>query len=202
MKPPQHLPHKSLNQTFSKQLVSLPRPTEETNRKQPTHNHPEPILVRKSPLLPTPPASERISNNTNNYKKHITRPSPVNSSRHTYIPRPSTFNNSSKPTFARPAEFNNHRFHQQHHIPRPHTTRFNNQQPPLLPKPIMPPPKLHHKTISTASTATRTLYTATVCSNLNINSIQPTKQCISTSNQPFQPTPVLMDKWITAERHK
>ena len=66
-----------------------------------THNHPEPISVRKSPLLPTPPASQRISN-TNNYKQHIIRPS--------------TFN-SRKSTFARPSEFNNHRFHQ--HIPGP-----------------------------------------------------------------------------------
>ena len=49
----------------------------------------------------------------------------------------------------------------------------------------VPTPKLHHKTISTASTATRTLYTATVCSNRNINSIQWTTQCISTSNKPF-----------------
>ena len=90
---------------------------------QTTHDHPEPTLVRQSPqkstLLPTPPASERISN-TYNYKQDLTRPSTIN---------------SSKSTFARPAEFNNHRFHQQYHIPRPHTTRFNNQQPPLLPSP-------------------------------------------------------------------
>ena len=93
---------------------SLPRPTEETTRKQPTYDHPEPTLVRKppqkSPLLPTPPASERISN-TNNYKQHLTRPS--------------TFN-SRKSTFARPSEFNNCRFHQQH-IPRPSASppRYN-----------------------------------------------------------------------------
>ena len=68
-------------------------------------------------------------------------------------------------------------------------------------KTIMPTPEFHCKTISTASTATRTLYTATVCSNHNINSTQSTTQCISISNQPFQPTPVLTDKWITAERH-
>ena len=84
-------------------ISSLPRPTEETNRTQPTHNHPEPIPVRKSPLLPTPPASQRISNNINNYKQHFTRPS--------------TFN-SRKSTFTRLSEFNNDRFHQQH-IPRP-----------------------------------------------------------------------------------
>ena len=86
---------------------SLPRPREENTTKQTTQGHPDSTPVstspQKSPLLPTPPASERISNNTNNYKQHITRPSPVNSSRHTYIQRPSTFNNSSKSTFARPA---------------------------------------------------------------------------------------------------
>ena len=150
------------------------------------HDHPEPTPVRKSPLLPTPPASERISNNINNYKQHITRPS--------------AFNNR-KPTFSGPSPINNQRFHQQHHIPRPHTPKIQQPTTTTTSKPIMPTPEFHHKTISTASTAIRTLYTATICSNRNINSIQPTKQCISTSNQPFQPTPVLMDKWITAERH-
>ena len=118
-------------------------------QKQLTQAHPYPAPVRKSPLLPTPPASERISNNINNYTQHITRPS--------------AFNNNRKSTFARPSEFNNHRFHQQHipgpspsppryntyptfsgpatmnnysyylqpHIPRP----FNYQQIPLLPLP-------------------------------------------------------------------
>ena len=64
-----------------------------------------------TPLLPTPPASERISNNINNYKQHITRPS--------------TFS-SRKSTFTRPSESNNHRFHQQH-IPRPSASppRYN-----------------------------------------------------------------------------
>ena len=42
-------------------------------------------------------------------------------------------------------------------------------------KTIMPTPELPHKTIPATSTATRTLYTATICSNLNINSIQSTK---------------------------
>ena len=81
-------------------------------QKQPTHDHPEPTLVRKSPLLPTPQASERISNNTNNYKQHITRPS--------------AFNSSRKSTFARPSEFNHHRFHQQHIPgPSPSPPRYN-----------------------------------------------------------------------------
>ena len=108
--------------------IPLPRPSKATHvkqistnqRKQPTHDHPEPTLVQKSPLLPTPPASQRISNNTNNYKQHTARPS--------------TFN-SRKSTYTRPSEFNNYKFHQQHHIPRPHTPRFNNQRPPLLPRP-------------------------------------------------------------------
>ena len=75
----------------------------------------------KSPLLPTSPASERQFNNMNNYKQHT--------------PRPSTFNNSRKPTFSGPSPINNYRFHQQPYIPGPHTARFNNQQPPLLPSP-------------------------------------------------------------------
>ena len=58
--------------------------------------------TRKSPLLPTPPASQRISNNINSYTQHISRPS--------------AFNNRN-PTFTRPSPFYN-RFHQQH-IPRP-----------------------------------------------------------------------------------
>ena len=96
---------------------SLSRPHKENTRKQPTQVHPHPTPVRKSPqkspLLPTPPAQ----------------------SRPTYIPRPSAFNNNRKPTFSGPSPINNHRFHQQPYIPRPHTPRFNNQQPPLLPIP-------------------------------------------------------------------
>ena len=98
-KPATQATQPNIQQTIS----SLPRPTEETSRKQPTYDHPEPIPGRRSPLLPTPPAAERISNNTNNYKHHITRPSTVN---------------NRKSTFARPPEFNSDRFHQQH-IPRP-----------------------------------------------------------------------------------
>ena len=58
-KPATQVTQPNIQQTIS----SLPRPTEETTRKQPTHDHPEPTPVRISPLLPTPPA-------------------------HTYIPRP------------------------------------------------------------------------------------------------------------------
>ena len=60
---------------------------------------------------------------------------------------------------------------------------------------------LLHKTISTASTATRTLYTATICSYHNIYTLQPSQQCLSTANKTFQPKPTLTDKRITAERH-
>ena len=109
--------------------IPLPRPSKATNVKQtnanqqrkPTQAHPYPAPVRKSPLLPTPPASERQFNNMSNYKQHISRPS--------------TFNNSRKPAFSGPSPINNHRFHQQPYIPRPHTPRFNNQRPPLLPSP-------------------------------------------------------------------
>ena len=92
------------------------RPCEEITRKQPTPTHPDPTPVikspQKSPLLPTPPVQIK----------------------HTDIPRPSAFYNS-KPTFSGPSPTNNHRFHQQHCISRPYTTRFNNQRPPLLPRP-------------------------------------------------------------------
>ena len=92
------------------------RPCEEITRKQPTPTHPDPTSVikspQKSPLLPTLPVQIK----------------------HTDIPRPSAFYNS-KPTFSGPSPVNNHRFHQQHCISRPYTTRYNNPQPPLLPRP-------------------------------------------------------------------
>ena len=132
------------------------RPCKEITRKQPTPTHPDPTpdikSPQKSPLLPTLPVQIK----------------------HTDIPRPSTFNNR-KPTFSGPSPINNHRFYQQHHIPRPHTTKIQQPTTTTTSKTTMPTPEFHHKTISTASTATRTLYTATVCSNLNTNSIQPTK---------------------------
>ena len=91
------------------------RPCEEITRKQPTSTHPDPTPVikspQKSPLLPTPPASEKPSNNT---QPAFSRPSPV-------IPRPSLRNN--------------YRFHQHTNILRPHTPEFNDQGPPLLPRP-------------------------------------------------------------------
>ena len=93
-------------------ISSLPRPSEETIIEQPRQIHPEPTPITKSPLLPTPPVQVK----------------------HADIPRPSAFYNR-KPTFSGPSPINNHRFHQQHHISRPYTTRFNNQQPPVLPRP-------------------------------------------------------------------
>ena len=109
-KPAIQVTQPNIQQTIS----SLPRPTEETTRKQSTHIHPEPTLVKRSPLLPTLPA-----------QTFIPGPPTANNSRHTYIPRPSTFN-SRKSTFARPSEFNNHRFHQQHIPgPSPSPPRYN-----------------------------------------------------------------------------
>ena len=99
-------------------------PNTQTTVRQPTLPVPRssaactyPQHTRKTPLLPTPPASMRIFNYRNHYNQCISGLSTVNSSRHTYITRPSTFNNR-KSTFTRPPELNNNRFHQQH-IPRP-----------------------------------------------------------------------------------
>ena len=109
--------------------IPLPRPSKATNvkqtnanqQKQPTQAHPYPAPVRKSPLLPTPPASERQFNNMNNYKQHT--------------PRPSTFDNSRNPTFTRPSLFYN-RFHQQPVITRPFPIYNNFQQQPYTPRPF------------------------------------------------------------------
>ena len=92
-------------------ICSLPRPSEETILKQPMQTHPEPTPITKS-LLPTPPAHNRQSTSP--------RSSASTSSRKTIFPRPS-------PSISRPPPLNNYRFHQQHHIPRPYNTRFNNQ---------------------------------------------------------------------------
>ena len=109
-----------VNQPKVQQIISsLPRPCKGNITKQQQTTSPT-MQTRETPLLPTPLAQ----------------------SRQTVSPRPSTFNNSRKPTFSRPSPFimrpspiNNYRFHQQSYIPRPHTPRFNNQQPPLLPSP-------------------------------------------------------------------
>ena len=136
--------------------------TPATNVKQTNANQQrQPKPVRKSPLLPTPPASERISNNINNYKQYITRPSTFNSRKSTFA-RPSGFNNhrpyqqhiprpspsphsyNTYPTFSGPAT-NNYSYYLQPHIPEPHTANLPYlhqefftrpyQQIPLLPLP-------------------------------------------------------------------
>ena len=86
---------------------------------QTTHANPCPEPT-KSPLLLTPPAHNRQSTSP--------RSSASNCSRNSTISRP-------LPTFSRPSPRNNYRFHQQTYIPRPHTPEFNNQGPPLLPRP-------------------------------------------------------------------
>ena len=83
-------------------ICSLPRPSEETILKQPMQTHPEPTPITKSPLLPTQPVQIK----------------------HTDIPRLSAFYNR-EPTSSGPSPVNNHRFHQQHRISRPYTTRYN-----------------------------------------------------------------------------
>ena len=78
-------------------------------------------------LLPTPPAPVRNFNYRNHYKQHIPGPT----SRYNTYPtfsRPSTVISGPTPT-------NNYRFHQNSYISRPYTPAFNNQRPPLLPRP-------------------------------------------------------------------
>ena len=93
-------------------ISSLPRPSEETIIEQPRQIHPELTPITKSLLLPTPPAHNRQSTSP--------RSSASNSSRNSTFSRPS-------PVISRPMLSNNYRFHWQHHILRPYTTRFNNQ---------------------------------------------------------------------------
>ena len=142
----------------SNDAAHLPRPSKATHakqistnqRKQPTPTHPNPTPdvkpQQKSPLLPTPPAPVRNFNCNNHHNQHISRPSasshykqhiPGPRSRYSTYPtftRPSPFYNTY-PTFSGPANYRYYRSHQQHHISRPHTARFNNQWPPLLPRP-------------------------------------------------------------------
>ena len=108
-----HLPKPSAStrpntQTTAKQLT-VPAP--ETSTASTYHQR-----TRKT-LLPTPPAPVRNFNYRNHYKQHIPGPPP----------RYSTY-----PTFSGPANYRYYRSHQQHphqqhHISRPHTARFNNQ---------------------------------------------------------------------------
>ena len=89
-------------------------------------------------LLPTPPAPARNFNCNNHYNQHIPGPTSRYNTYPTFT-RPSPFYNTY-PTFSGPANYRYYRSHQQHphqqhHISRPHTARFNNQRPPLLPRP-------------------------------------------------------------------
>ena len=97
--------------------IPPPRPSKATHVKQSTQAHPYTAPVRKSPLLPTPPASERLSNNTT-YKQYITKPSA---------------SNNSNPTFTRPSPSYNRSDNQ--HIPRPSPSppRYNTH--PAFPGP-------------------------------------------------------------------
>ena len=94
-------------------------------RKQPTPTHPNPTPdvkpQQKSPLLPTPPAHYRRSTSPRSSAS-------TNSSRNSTFSRPST-------VISRPTPTNNYRFHQNSYISRPYTPAFNNQRPPLLPRP-------------------------------------------------------------------
>ena len=100
-------------------IYSLPRPSEETIPKQPTQIQPTPVT--RSPLLPTPPAHYRRSTSPRSSAS-------TNSSRNSTFSRPST-------VISRPTPTNNYRFHQNSYISRPYTPAFNNQRPPLLPRP-------------------------------------------------------------------
>ena len=113
--------------------IPPPRPSKATHIKQSTRTHPYTAPVQKSPLLPTPPASERLSNDTN-YKQYITRPSTPNNSNPTFtrpspsynrsdnqhIPRPSPSppRYNTHPAFSGPA---NYSYYLQPHIPGPYT---------------------------------------------------------------------------------
>ena len=108
-------------------ISSLPRPSEETIIEQPRQIHPEPTPITKSPLLPTPLAHDRQSTSPIS--------SASNSSRNSTSSRPLPVISRPSPVISGPSPINNHRFHQQHCISRPYTTRFNNQRPPLLPRP-------------------------------------------------------------------
>ena len=129
--------------------IPLPRPSKATRakqistnqRKQPTPTHPNPTPdvkpQQKSPLLPTPPAPARNFNCTNHHNQHISRPS-ASSHYNQHISGPSASRHHIYSTFSRPSPDIPrlyYRSHQQHHISRPHTARFNNQRPPLLPRP-------------------------------------------------------------------
>ena len=118
----EHLPRPPHNKNQPKPGTST-RSNTQTTVKQPTRTPAAPTYpqhTRKTPLLPTPPAPARNFNYRNHYKQHIPGPSSRYS---TYL------------TLSRPPPRNNYRFHQNSYISRPYTPAFNNQQPPLLPRP-------------------------------------------------------------------
>ena len=129
----EHLPRPPRNKNLPKPSAST-RPNTQTTAKRLTVPAPKTSTAstyqqhkRKTPLLPTPPASARQFYNSNHYKQHFAGPSAVNNRNSTFS-RPST-------VISRPPPRNNYRFHQTSYIPRPHTPEFNTQQPPLLPRP-------------------------------------------------------------------
>ena len=88
----------------------MKQPTLPAPRTLTASTHPQ--CTRKTPLLPTPPASARHFNYRNHYKQHIPGPSP---------PR-----YSINSTFSGPATFNNYRYYCSHifqdHILQVHHT--------------------------------------------------------------------------------
>ena len=123
-KPSTSTSHLSISTCLQKPSTSTWSNTE-TTIKQPTLPAPKmstastyPQCTRKTPLLPTPPASMRNFNYSNHYKQHISRPSAFNNRNPTFT-RPLPFYNrfyKTYPTFSGPA---NYRYYPQPHIPRP-----------------------------------------------------------------------------------
>ena len=129
--------------------IPSPRPSKATNVKDtsayewkhPTQAHADPTPVRKSPLLPTPPAQNR----------------------QTFIPRPSSYYSNhyhSQQCITGPSTVMNSQFHYQPHLTRPFPAITCNQRPSLLPN-LRPGHQITsaYKTIPTHS---RTLHTASI----------------------------------------
>ena len=122
------------------------RPDTQTTVKQPTvpaaktssaSTHHQ--CTRKTPLLPTPPASMRNFNYSNHNKQYITRPS--------------AFNNRN-PTFTRPSPFYNKFYNQ--HISGPSPSRYNTYPTfsgpanyRYYPQPLLPRPSHQHQNFLT-----------------------------------------------------
>ena len=114
--------------TWSNTETTIKQPTVPAPRSSTACTHPQ--HTRKTPLLPTPPASTRNFNYSNHFKQCISRPSAFNNRNPTFT-RPSPFYNrfynqhisepspsryNTYPTFSGPA---NYRYYPQPHIPRP-----------------------------------------------------------------------------------